>query len=216
MLYKITFGLSTPVIYSDLPTFDALLSFCYAREHLGNSFTQKINLSKEECEVFQNMPLLRHEKGWYYASWMQFDDNHKASYQDSFKKRWANKNDDIADFKKVARKVNIRGGEYKSYMIPYELVRLRECWFYFATNELSKVEHLIEKHLRGIGKKIGSGFGAFYDYKIEEHNVDNKEQYFIDNLLRPIPCDTPLENGVMMSWKPPYWAPCNIGICKTN
>jgi CRISPR type IV-associated protein Csf3 len=205
-MYKITFDMRSPIIFTELPTLDGLLSYCFAREYVKD-FVQKTNLTKEDIAFLDSMPLRKFPNGAFVASWMQFGEGRNAEYITSLKKRWANEYDSIANFAKGKRKVETDRGEYKSYQIPFQLNNIEQVWFYFDTDDLKHVNKLLLNHLVGIGKKISAGYGEFREWRIEA--IDNNP--FESKVLRPMPNAN--NEGVFMGWKPPYWAAENMAFC---
>lgn len=211
MNYKITFDLKTPVSFTAKPVFDALLAWCYIKDRHGFVIQ---SLSVANIENFNQLPIIRHEKGYFMASWMQFDPSKTIEYTGSWKKRWANQHDHLVDFKGKSRKVLINAGQYKAYDMPIVLHDIRKVWFYFQSNDIDEVQRLIDTHLWGIGKKTAQGFGQIGAYKIESitHNP-------FTAIIRPIPVEigdmTALKNikTRLMAWKPPYWLPENMTYC---
>jgi len=208
--YKISFNLASAISFIDLPVFDALLAYCYMKEKDG-SVQQRLSIPKEELESFDDLPLIRHSDGYFLASWMQFDYNKAAEFTGSWKKRWANQYDFLADFGKKVRKVRINAGEYKSYDMPLVLHSIKTVWFYFASNDIVRVEYLL-RHLRGIGKKTSQGKGEISGFHIESVNYNP-----FDKVIRPIPAkESGLKESIsvrMMAWRPPYWLSENQSFC---
>lgn len=211
-MYKITFTLKSAVSFVELPTFDGLLAWCYMKDKYG-SVPQKLNLAKEELESFDDLPLVKHEDGYFMASWMRFDEGKALEFTGSWKKRWANEHDHLADFGKKVKKVRVTAGEYKSYNMPIVLHRVRDVWFYFDSNNVEEVKRLLS-HLWGIGKKTSQGYGEISIFNIEQVDYNPFEQ-----IIRPIPVkqddlkNLRMINMRLMGWKPPYWLPENQEFC---
>lgn len=206
--YKITFKLDTPASFTDLPTFDGLLAYCYAREMTkGKSFIQKLSYSKDELIDFSEMPIKLNKNGYFEASSMYFDESKSVEFIERWRKRWANHHDEIADFGKRIRKVAINKGGFKSYDMPLQLKDIEEVWFFFKSNNLENVKHLL-KHLYGIGKKIAQGHGLIESYKIEDS---------FDKFKRQIPVKFIKDNTSSQiqycAYKPPYWMVSNYEVC---
>lgn len=140
---------------------------------------------------------------------MFFDGNCSIEQTSSWKKRWANKHDSIADFGKSKRKIDVGRGEYKSYDMPVNLVSTPEVWFFFYSNNVGNVEYLIDKHIVYLGKKRSQGYGEISDFTIDSV-TDGK-------IIRPIPKrffdSLPPGELKYCAWKPPYWLPDNFEIC---
>jgi len=217
--YKITFSLQTPVSFIDIPTFDGLLSYAYVRELMqkrGVPFVQKTSYTDSEVINFSDMPIEKHEKGYFISSRMYFDGKVEIEYTQRWRKRWDTKNDNMADFGKSKRKVDISRGQFKSYDVPISTKAVSECWFYFRSGNIGEVKYLIQKWIHFIGKKRAQGYGMIKDFVVEEADFD------FSGIYRPIPIhllevDDMLENGGMRiaycAWRPPYWEPKNFTKC---
>jgi CRISPR type IV-associated protein Csf3 len=184
-MYKITFKIRAPymVTYTDKPIFDALLAYCAAKEHVKN-LAFKLSYSKEEIDfVNSKIPLKRDAYGNFVASIMLFDKENQVEQKINWTKHWDNAHDELADFGKKARKINVTSGEFKSYRVHITTHQHKEVFFYFDTEDVSQVEYLLKKHLPAIGKKRSSGYGEIECFNIEkiEHNP------FETEILRPIP-----------------------------
>lgn len=211
-MYKITFQLRTAVSFIERPTFDGMLAWCYMKDKYG-IVEQKLNI--ENVESFDDMPLVRHPEGYFLASWMQFDEDLAVEFTQTWKKRWANQHDHLADFGKKVKKVRINAGDYKSYDMPIVLQNVKEVWFYFASENVDRVRSLLTNHLWGIGKKTAQGYGEIESFEIEEIEVNP----FLTSILRPTPVNSSdLKNLTnlsvkMMGFRPPYWLPENQAFC---
>ena len=172
-------------------------------------------LTIENVESFDDMPLVRHPDGYFIASWMQFDESKAIEFTQTWKKRWANQHDHLVDFGKKVPKVRINAGDYKSYDMPIVLQNVKEVWFFFASDDIDRVRTLVSKHLWGIGKKTAQGYGEIEGFEIEK--IDGNP--FLTSILRPIPVnDSDLKNlsqlsVQMMGFRPPYWLPENQKFC---
>lgn len=214
--YKITFKLATPVSFIDIPTFDGILSYAFAREKLkGQGFAQKLNITKEEMINFSEMPIIAHEKGYFMASRMFWDESKVIEFTQRWRKRWANKHDKLADFGKKIRKARINSGEFKSYDMPLRVLEINEVWFYFQSKSFPEVDRLIRKWIYFIGKKRSQGYGEISFFNIEKSNFD------FSGIFRPIPIKlmkTDLEKEFKCqikycAWQPPYWLSTNFEEC---
>jgi hypothetical protein len=140
---------------------------------------------------------------------MMFDGNCAIEQTGSWKKRWANNHDQLSDFGKAKRKVDVGRGEFKSYDMPINLVSIPEVLFIIESDNISNVEYLIGKHILYLGKKRSQGYGEISDFSIEP--VQN------ERIIRPVPVRFLSENleGELKycAWKPPYWLPENIEPC---
>jgi hypothetical protein len=214
--YKITFKLATPISFIDIPTFDGILSYAFAREKLkGQGFAQKLNISKEEMIDFSEMPIIMHEKGYFMASRMFWNEAKAVEQTQRWRKRWANEHDHIADFGKQIRKVRINAGEFKSYDMPMRVVAIDKVWFFFQSASMQEVDRLVRKWIYFIGKKRSQGYGEISFFNIE------KSDFEFSGAFRPIPAEIfgiDLERFGKMeirycAWRPPYWLPDNFEQC---
>ena len=214
MNYKITFNMRTPICLSDMIMFDGLIAYAYYKEISEgvNKQTQPLQMSKDDLIDFRPMPIEHNdEHDYFYASWMLYNLDGLVEFTDSWKKRWASEFDQLADFGGNKRKVRINNAKYKSYNMPMRMLDLDEVWFYFKSREVSKVAHLIEKHVFGIGKKISQGKGLFSGIHIEKTDYDP-----FKNIIRPILVTKEIGKGRetrMIGCRPPYWHPINQELC---
>jgi CRISPR type IV-associated protein Csf3 len=213
--HKITFNLAAPISFIDRPTFDGVLSYAYAREIMKDKpFVQKLNIEPDELIDFSPMPISQHKNGWFMASYMMWDEANAVEHTQHWRKRWANEKDEIADFGKNQRKVEINKGKFKSYDMPMRTVTIAAVWFYFQSENVAEVSRLVEKHIQFLGKKRAQGFGEVSSFVIEESEFD------FSKVFRPIPAEfftTDFQDinykFAFCAWKPPYWLPANFAKC---
>lgn len=214
--YSITFQMSAPICFIDRPIFDALIVYCWMKEKYGNVPVQ-LELSDEELSKFPGLPIDYHRDGYPISSIMMFDTGDYVKYNGSWKKRWANKQDDLADFGKTQRKVHTGKGAFKSYDMPLPLHKIPEVTFYFQGNA-ADVKYFIDRHLSGIGKKISQGYGFFESYEIREAH----RQTFDDILMRPIPISSAMYQKYpdnadyrikYCGYRPSYYLDSNMAKC---
>lgn len=208
MNYKIIFQIKTPIAFSDNIMFDGLIAYAFAQEskRVNNG---RLSFSKDEMIDFSKMPILMDSDSKYFmASWMFYEKDNLIEHLGSWKKRWANEDDEYADFGKNIRKVRINNADFKSYNMPIRLVDVPKCWFYFQSNNLSEVERLIKTYIVGLGKKVSQGNGIIDSFEIVE--LENNP---FDEIVRPIPTDKPNANTQFIGFRPPYWLPENQGHC---
>lgn len=212
--FKITFKLKNQISFIDIPTFDGVLAYAYAKEKLpGCDFAQKLSFSKDEILDFSEMPISKHEKGYFLASFMFFDESKAIEHIQKWRKRWDNKHDYIADFDGKVRKVRIDAADFKSYDIPLRVIAIDKIWFYFVSENVNEVERLISRHIYFLGKKRSQGYGEIANFEIEKSDFDFK------TIFRPIPIDFVEKNSTFVSeirycsWQPPYWLPENFTQC---
>lgn len=217
-MYKITFKLNSPINFIDKPLFDGILAYCYMKEHYPN-FERKLSYSKDELIDLSDLPIKKDNSDCFIASWMQYDK--EIEFTGSWKKRWANQTDYLADFGKNKRQLRINQGEFKSYSVPLILKSIPQVWFYFDSDNVEEVNRLIDKWLWGIGKKTSQGYGEIDHFKIEKIDYNP----FKDNVIRPIPISglnlsDKEKTELMMSGKvglhcikPPYWLTEFAEVC---
>ena len=209
-IYKITFNFYSPCSFFELPVFDSIVGYClYANQQ---SVIDKHTSTGEEVrnsKLDTNIPLEKHELGFYLASYMCFPG--KIEGLDSWKKRWENNHDRIVNFGKSKRRITTGMGQTKSYNMPMQINCIKKGWFYFASNDIEKVKKLIFNNLPGIGKKVAMGFGWIREIEIEESKNEDMLYY------RPLP-KTALNLALSKfgklrqsfgSYKIPYWLPEN-------
>lgn len=212
--YKITFNLDTPISFIDVPTFDGLLAYAFAKRKLGRKFGQKLSYSKDEIIDFTAMPIAMHQNGWFIASSMMWDKTKTKESIERWRKRWSTKDDQIADFGKKQRKVDTTRGEFKSYDTPFVLKDIKQVWFYFASSNIEEVNKLIETYISHIGKKRAYGHGEILDFEIKETKFN-----FEAEIYRPMPRKlAEVKNMTSIrfqfcGYKPPYWLPDNMEEC---
>lgn len=208
--YKVTFKLQTPISFIDVPTFDGVLAYCYAKELQQEKFVQKLSYDKLEIIDFTKMPIALHQDGYFIASSMNFGDN-SVEFMEYWHKRWDNQNDSISNFGKSKRKVRIDSGIFKSYSMPISLNLIPEVWFYFQTDDIEQVKYLLDSHLVGLGKKISQGNG------IIKETIIQTSDFKFNSIYRPIPLSLlpEIPKGAIRycGWKPPYWMPDNMEAC---
>lgn len=210
MIYKIEFTFKKPVSFTFLPTFDAILAWCYMKDKYGY-VEQKLDIAEDEIESFEDMPIVRHADGYFMASWIYFGESIEGI--SSWKKRWDNRHDSRAKFSGV-RKVRISAGEFKAYDMPIVTNKIDKCWFYFMSENVDRVRSLVANHLYGIGKKTSQGFGEIDGFTIQE-SLENP----FNGICRPIPVkyEDLLGNVSIktrrLGFKPPYWLPKHQVLC---
>jgi len=200
-MYKITFDMLSPIIYYDLPILDSIISYCKYREQM--QFSDFHTPHGAEIIDFE-LPIRKHELGFYLASYMCFDTSIEG--EDAWRKQWESLYDDIVDFGKARKRINIGSGQFKSYDIPFVTQHSKKIWFYFD-GDAKEVAGLISAYLAGIGKKSVIGYGAFSGFSIEPCNSEQMLYY------RPVPVSAFMNmSGFQTHTKigryyPPYWLP---------
>jgi hypothetical protein len=200
-MYKITFEMLSPIIYYDLPIFDSIIAYCKYKEQMGVSDFH----TPHGAEIIEfELPLKKHELGFYLASYMCFDGSVEG--EDAWRKQWESKYDDIVDFGKTRKRINVGSGRFKSYDIPFVTQHNKQIWFYFDGDK-DIVSQLISSYLNGIGKKSIIGYGNFADFVIEPSEEEQMVYY------RPMPISAFMHTTGFHCktkqgrYKPPYWLP---------
>lgn len=213
--YKITFQIRNgKIAFTDIPTFDALLAYCYFKEYHDQPIQE---LSYDKLIDFTPMPIEK-QNGVFLASQMFWQDKENTvEYNSIWRKKWDNKHDHLSDFGKKKRQVQIARGEYKSYEVPIVVKLIDEVWFYFVSDKVEEVKQLLS-HLKGIGKKNSTGFGLIESYTIVE--VEDDSVNFENDVLRPIPIEHLTDTQKQTAFKeaycgyqPPYWDSRNMTLC---
>jgi hypothetical protein len=211
--------MNTPAAFIYLPTFDGILSYAFVREVFKQkklTFIQKLFDDPETTPDFAGMPICLHPDGYFIASKMFFDESELIEDTQRWRKRWDQKHQNLADFGKKLRQVEIVRGQFKSYDVPISTKLIRNCWFVFQSDDIKQVEYLIENWIFFIGKKRSQGYGEIKSFAIEETVFD------FDTIYRPIPKilvspETMIKTGTITfsycAWKPPYWSPGNFAEC---
>lgn len=216
-MYKITFELKSPISFIEPPVFDSIIAYCYMKEYYPEKMKFKDLSLDSESKIdflsFENFPIKKHESGLYFlSSFMQYEKEKGLNFTGSWKKRWDNKHDKIADFGKSKRQIEIDKGAFKSYDMPLNLYVLPKVWFYFDSDNIKEVEKLVTKHLYGLGKKTSQGYGEISNIQIETLDYNP-----FDNIIRPVPIKSlnipeKEKTDLMLSgkvsycaFKPPYW-----------
>lgn len=220
--YKITFHMgNNAVAFSQDIMFDGIIAYAYHRENAPNEHKNvgKLSFTKQEKFDFSNMPLERHEKGYFLGSWLMYDKNNIVHDNHTLLKKWDEESDYMAEFGKAKRAVFIDRGEFKTKQIPINSIQTPSVWFYFRTNQVEEIKRLIDRHITGIGKKISRGYGFFEGYEIEEL----RENVFESQILRPIPISKEDIKNLTGKWKVeyrawtfPYWLPENFAQCRVG
>jgi len=219
-MYKITFKLSSPISFIDKPLFDGIIAYLFFKDKYGiieHSVKHEYN-PLYDVDLFPDFPLKKDSNDLYVSSFMQFDNS--LNYTSSWKKRWANQHDYIADFGKSKRQVEIDKGAFKSYDTPLNLYSIPEVYFYFDTDNLEFLTKLVS-NLWGLGKKTSQGYGEIESFDIEKLDYNPFEK----QVLRPIPIllsgldpneqSKALVDGrcAMHRVKPPYWSVQDMKMC---
>lgn len=208
-MYKINFRLSNQISFIDRPCFDGILAYAYTKEKFG-TVQARLSIPKVDLiDFIEVLPIRVHEDGYFMASQMNYDETIAIEQTASWKKRWANQHDFLADFGKSSRKIDVGRGQFKSYDMPINLLSTNEVWFFFESDDPELVYDLIGKHIFYLGKKRSQGYGEISSWDVETV-PDSK-------IVRPIPTRffDQLPSGELKycAWKPPYWLPDNFETC---
>lgn len=202
--------MASAISFTDLPTFDGLIAYAYAREKMqGKPIVTRQYIPDEELIDFSEMPIKKHPNGYFMASQMMYDEQKATESVERWRKRWHNKHESLADFGQNKRKVDVQRGEFKSYDMPIRLVSVPEVWFLFESDDIQEVENLVTKYIFGIGKKRTVGHGEIDGFSICETTNEG--------IIRPIPLRfrEGNEGGMikLCTWHPPYWDVSKAEIC---
>jgi CRISPR type IV-associated protein Csf3 len=187
-MYKITFFIRAPhlISYTDKPMFDALMAYCAAKEYVQN-LSFKLTYTQEEIDfVNSKIPLKKDAYDCFIASTMLFNKNETSEQRINWTKHWDSANDELANFGKKARKINVTSGEFKSYRVALNVHQHKEVFFYFDSENVELVKYLLTKHLPSIGKKRSSGYGEIQNFVVEKIDYNP----FEEDILRPIPMES--------------------------
>jgi hypothetical protein len=205
--------------FIDIPTFDGILSYAVVRDYLkknGRSYISKTHYDAEEMPPVSEMPITLHKNGYFLASQMFFDKSKAVEDTQRWRKRWHSKDQNLADFGGKMRQVEIQKGHFKSFDVPFSSKTVKECWFFFNTDDIKKVKQLVAKWIFFLGKKRAQGFGEILSFEITEAEFD------FNTIFRPIPCELADADAIIRSspvsfrfcaWKYPYWDPANFTKC---
>ena len=187
--------------------FDGLISHLLMVDALGEDFyllPRKFPFSR----MLKNTELppfpIKETKGMYHASVSFFDTDRKAleiMYK-KFEDRWAG----------GKRKIQRGSGFFRDYMIQHIYVPTRIVTFYVCGDY--EVMRKLCSLVTGLGDNTRVGWGAVRSFKIERTEEDWS---VVANgvAMRPIPEHLlkSTSEKINVAWRPPYWAPENIGIC---
>lgn len=214
MNYKINFKMKSPVSFQDFIMFDGVIAYAYACEKNKEKGPRvgRLSFKKEDLIDFSPMPIEMHEDGYFMASWGFYEKDGLVEHLASWKKRWAEEADYLADFGKNKRKVDIARGNFKSYNSQIRVVDLANIWFYFQSYDIEEVKRLLDTYVVGLGKKISQGYGLIDSYEIEKLDYNP----FGGQIVRPIPAKETIGNMRFLGFRPPYWLAENQTFCLTE
>lgn len=214
-MYKLTLYPTAPLCYIDRPILDSMLAYCWMKRKYPEGVPQPVQVSEDQIETFDDLPLHRHPDGWFYASVMHYDPERHVAYTGTWQKRWHQRNDRSVAFKGASKRVAVTSGPFKSYSTPIQLHQHDRVWWYFD-GEPTGVGQLITAYLMGVGKKISQGYGFFDRSRIEIKKIGYNP---FDKPIRPIPAtpDDILKNAGLpfqyRAWRPPYHNTHNMTLC---
>lgn len=216
MDYRIDFKLDSPIVFFERPCLDSIIAYAYLSEKYNGMEFTKLSYTKEDLKEVADLPITKRDR-YYLASIMFYEDNMLYDTH-SKKKRWDSRYDYIADFGKRKRQIDTKRGDNKSYDIPFEAKLIPKVWFYLNTDEIERVQHLLLKHIAGIGKNVKIGYGIIKEFNVTALNTNDM---FDKYLLRPVPSDITLtkeqtKRGFLLQqsgYYPPYWLDINKDLC---
>lgn len=213
MRYKITFKLDTPVSI-DLPAFDAIIGALTAQKIYDGVVIQKINYSQEEQNaVISKIPISQHQSGAFLAS-KAIAEFSGINYEEVIHKHFPQAYVHRIDFEGKTRKLNTGAGEFKAAVVPFTCTSVSEISYVFETDKITELKELLNDYLFAIGKKHNKGKGLVKSYHIIETDsplIKYMPLYVITEFGLKVVEDKRLCIG----WKPPYWLPDNIELCKS-
>lgn len=202
--YKIEFNIDGVISFSDVhpPCFDGLLAYAYLK-HTQPSLLDCSELSIQDIQNFDNLPICKHEAGYFIASQIQYDKDKCTRNFRNLNTRWDSAHDYLADFGTNKAIISQVRGDFKSGQLQLQTKWLNCVWFYFASADIDFVRTLVDE-LSSIGKKHNQ-MGVINSYEIIELDYNPFEAV----LLRPIPVNIAIAqkmSGIMKNctWKPPY------------
>jgi hypothetical protein len=209
-MYKIIFNMSAPMVYYDLPIFDGIIAYCKYKEQMKLSDFHTPHGS--EIIDFE-LPFIKHDLGFYLASYLCFDNIIEG--EDAWRKQWESRYDEVVDFGKTRKRINVGSGQFKSYDIPIVTNYARKVWFYFD-GDPNEIEKLIAGNIAGFGKKSSIGYGFYSSFGIERS--DNQKMLYYRPVLPEL---LPQMQGFKLiiragRIKPPYWLPSNQKVLIPN
>lgn len=123
--FKIQFNINGAISFSDAnpPCFDGLLSYAYLK-HQNPSMLEFSDINIQQIDAFDNLPIVKHEAGYYLASQIQYDKENCTRNIRHINSRWDSAHDYIADFGKNKATISTVRGEYKSVQLQLQTKRL--------------------------------------------------------------------------------------------
>lgn len=209
----------SPLVYYHLPTLDALIAYCLAKEasQTRGFYQLPCRIPKNNQGVDLLNKIIEHKGGGDgvpISSYLQPLEK-PLEFMDSWKKRFDSKHSYLADFGRARRRIDTASGQYRSYNMPLPAKIISSCFFSFI-GEGEKVVELITNNIIGIGKKRSEGFGWIDRLELKENT-----QTWQDILqMRPVPLWLVENHNLSLEgekkicgWKPPYWDKNNICEC---
>ncbi|MCX7880849.1 MAG: hypothetical protein N2517_09345 [Ignavibacteria bacterium] len=139
---------------------------------------------------------------WFYAATFAIFPDHAKEFKQFYAKRFALHR---GDFVATNKKVNIRGGRYRSlFMNVYYRATLWVDWL--VKGDVTEIRKII-KHIFFIGKKTSQGWGSVLKWEIQPHEFCVEKD---GRLLRAIPKQS---GEYLFAIRPPYWLYENFRQC---
>lgn len=228
--YKIVFTLNCDTVLNEIPTFDALLSFAYAKYILttkeGRDYylkqttseyfkslpildfiPQRLSIPADEQIDFSTLPISQHKDGYFLATTglVVGEDLETRQYY----KRFDSLNTDLIKLK-GKRIIKTNKSTFKNEIKIIGVKYINTITFYFNSPSINLIKKLLT-YLPSIGKKGSLGYGF-----IESSHIETSDFKF-NSIYRPIPLRLlpEIPEGAIRycGWKPPYWMPDNMEAC---
>jgi len=205
---KITFYLAAPVsLTHPWLHFDSLVGHLMLMNALGEDYfllPRKFPLSRLLKGVDLPPFPIKETAEVYHASVSIFDTERMAlevMYK-KFEERWAG----------GRKKISKASGWFKDYAMQHIYIPSRTVTFYVCADRESMQR--ICSILTGLGDNTRIGWGRVRSFEI----VETEEDYSLvkeGKAMRPIPMHIvkSCREVVSLAWRPPYWAPENVGPC---
>lgn len=207
---RITAWLQSPIITDGTLPIDGVLYYLAHREALGSQAMTIPGGMAHGGHSGATLPLARceeHSPMWYYAaSFAQWGGVTEG--QDHWNCRVDESLCYLVDFGPRKAKIDISSGQFKSYHMPVFYRHSLSVKWYVVGNRRSVAELL--RFATHLGKKTSQGWGSVLRWDVEPWPADWSVRGPGGELMRAVPAD----EGILMGYRPSYWAPGNQTICR--
>lgn len=184
---------------------DSMLAWAWMCENRPEKMEVSLSGIRADNLIHPELPLERRGSGedWYWACSFACGEVRREEIQYWHKRFDQAQAEEYVDFQGRRGAVNVKGGRYKNYRMPFVIILAKRLTWY-AVGDRVGVDKLLRR-VTHVGKNRSQGFGRVSDWKVESWPEDL-------SWLRHIP----LSNGVlMMGIRPPYWLnehlrPCSV------